>query len=257
MQLEGKKIIVTGGANGVAEATVRRFAEEGANVVSLDIQDESGERVAREATAAGPGTVAYMHCDITQQDEVNRVFDAATQLLGGLDVLAAIAGTEAVKPAEDLTGEDIDKMIGVHLKHTVFTNAAAFRTMKDKGGSIINYGSHVAITGHFLDMSAYGAAKGAVQAWTRNVAREWAEYNIRVNAVGPAVWTPLAKRMFAELDTDTKQAFTDYFAWNVPLGGDLGDPLEPAKLNVFLASDNATFITGQMLQVDGGQVFAR
>lgn len=257
MQLEGKRIIVTGGANGVAEATVREFVREGASVVSLDIQDDAGREVARSATEAGPGSVVYMHCDITDQDEVNRVFEAAVKLLGGLDALADIAGTEAVKAAEDLTGADIDSMINVHLKGTVFTNIAAFRAMKESGGSIINFGSHVAITGHFLQMSAYGAAKGAVQAWTRNVAKEWAPHRVRVNTVGPSVWTPLARRIVEELPDSEKSQFSDYFAWNVPLGGDLGDVKEPARMNVFLVSDNSTFITGQMLQVDGGQVFAR
>jgi len=136
-------------------------------------------------------------------------------------------------------------------------NIAAFRAMKNSGGSIINYGSHVAITGHFLNMAAYGAAKGAVQAWTRNVAVEWAKHKVRVNAVGPAVWTPLARRIVDELPSEAKKQFSDFFAWNIPLGGDLGNVNEPAYLNVFLASDKSTFMTGQMIQVDGGQVFAR
>ena len=257
MQLEGKRIIVTGGANGIAAATVEAFVKEGATVVSLDIQDEAGQAGAAAASAIGPGTATFMHCDITNQAEVESVFAVAVARLGGLDALAAIAGTEAVKPAADLNGGDIDAMINVHLKGTIFTNIAAFKAMQDTGGSIINYGSHVAITAHFLNMAAYGAAKGAVQAWTRNAAFEWAKHKVRVNAVGPAVWTPLARRIVDELSDDMKQQFTDYFAWNVPLGGDLGDVREPAYLNVFLASDRATFITGQMIQVDGGQVFAR
>ncbi len=120
-RLENKRIIVTGGANGVAEATVRAFAREGASVISLDIQDDKGKAVAKSATEAGPGKVTYMHCDITKQDDVNLAFEEAVAQLGGLDALAAIAGTEAIKAAEDLTGPDVDAMINVHLKHTVFT----------------------------------------------------------------------------------------------------------------------------------------
>ena len=149
-------------------------------------------------------------------------------------------------------------MINVHLKHTVFTNIAAFRSMKQNGGgSIINYGSHVAISAHFLQLAAYGAAKGAVLAWTRNVATEWASHNVRVNSVCPSVWTPLARRIVDDLGENEKKQFKDYFKNNIPLGGDLGSTEHPANLNVFLASDNASFITGQMIQVDGGQVFAR
>src|SRR4051794_9746550 len=103
MQLQGKRTIVTGGASGIAAATVRAFAREGAAVVSLDINDDDGRAVAEEAAQLGPGPVSYRHCDIGRRDEVASVFEEAVAELGGLEALANIAGIEQQVPAEDVT----------------------------------------------------------------------------------------------------------------------------------------------------------
>jgi NAD(P)-dependent dehydrogenase (short-subunit alcohol dehydrogenase family) len=186
MQLEGKRIIVTGGASGIAAATVLAYAREGAAVISLDIDDAAGSAVVEEAAGIGLGPIGYRHCDISREDEVAGVFDEAISRLGGLDALANIAGIEQQVPAEDVTEEDLDLMMAVHLKGTVFTNQAAFRSMRDAGGSIINYSSFAGVRG-FPGMPAYGAAKAAVLGWTRIVAQDWGTHRIRVNAVCPAV----------------------------------------------------------------------
>jgi NAD(P)-dependent dehydrogenase (short-subunit alcohol dehydrogenase family) len=253
MQLDGKRIIVTGGASGIAAATVRAFAREGAAVVSLDVNDAQGAEVADEASSLGGGPVTYRHCDITRRDEVDAVFDEEIARLGGIDALANIAGIEQQVPAEDVTEDDLDLMMGVHMKGTVFTNQAAFRAMRETGGSIINYSSFAGVRG-FPGMPAYGAAKAATLGWTRIVAQDWGKHWVRVNAVCPAVLTPLAEQWFQEMSPERLAMVEESLARTIPLGGKLGTVDDAANLNVFLASDAARFITGQTIPVDGGQM---
>jgi NAD(P)-dependent dehydrogenase (short-subunit alcohol dehydrogenase family) len=121
MQLEGKRIVVTGGARGTGEATVLAAVREGAQVFSLDILDDLGEKVAATANAQGPGKVTYRHADIIDRASVDAVFDEAVTTMGGLDGLAMIAGDEQQIPVGDLTDDDIDKGMRVHVKgHTAF-----------------------------------------------------------------------------------------------------------------------------------------
>jgi NAD(P)-dependent dehydrogenase (short-subunit alcohol dehydrogenase family) len=253
MQLAGKRTIVTGGASGIAAATVRAFAREGAAVVSLDVNDALGAEVVAEAAGLGPGPVTYRHCDVSQHDEVTTVFSEEITRLGGLDVLANVAGIEQQVPAEDVTEGDLDLMLAVHTKGTSFSNQAAFRAMRDTGGSIINYSSFAGVRG-FPGMPAYGAAKAAILGWTRIVAQDWGKYWIRVNAVCPAVLTPLAEQWFQEMSPDRLALVEDSLARTIPLGGKLGTVDDAANLNLFLASDSARFITGQTIPVDGGQM---
>ena len=229
------------------------YAREGAAVVSLDINDDAGSAVVEEAGGLGPGPITYRHCDISRKDQVAEVFDEAISQLGGLDALANVAGIEQQVPAENVTEQDIDLMIAVHLKGTVFTNQAAFRSMRDSGGSIINYSSFAGVRG-FPGMPAYGAAKAAVLGWTRIVAQDWGRTRVRVNAVCPAVLTPLAQAWFAEMSPERRALVDASLAATIPLGGKLGNVDDPAALNVFLASDGSRFMTGQTLPVDGGQM---
>jgi len=256
MQLEGKRIIVTGGASGIAAATVLAYAREGASVVSVDINDEAGARIAAEADNLGPGAVSYEHLDISNQDEVNRVFDAAARKMGGLDALANIAGNEAQKPAEDVTGDDIDKIFNVHVKGTFFTNAAAYRAMKDTGGSIINASSGAGVTG-YPGSPVYSAAKAAILGYVRTVAFDWGSNLIRINAIVPAAETDMTKEHFGAMDADTLAHYKALYAAKIPLGGWLGTVEQVAAVNVFLASDSSSFVTGQVISVDGGWTMVR
>ena len=250
MLLRGKRIIVTGGASGIAAATVRAYAREGARVASLDIDDEQGRRI---ATEAGP-TVRYYHCDIAKRDEVFRVFDQAAADLGGLDVLVNAAAVERRTPAEDIPEAEWDFIFAVNVKGTVYTNQAAFRHLKDHGGRIINFGSGAGIRGQ-AGSAHYSASKAAVMAWTRVVAQEWAKYNITVNSVVPAIWTPMYDAWRAKLSDEERALHDMAMKHAVPLGGRLGDPdRDIAPVMVFLASDAPRFITGQAIPVDGGMV---
>jgi NAD(P)-dependent dehydrogenase (short-subunit alcohol dehydrogenase family) len=135
-------------------------------------------------------------------------------------------------------------------------NAAAFRHMKASGGSIVNYTSLAGITG-YPGNPIYGSAKGAVMSWTRNVAKEWGQYRIRVNTVAPFVMTPMAQWSLDQVDPDELEGIKDWFKTMVPLGGWLGETRDAANANVFPASDASSFITGQILSVDGGFAMVR
>ncbi len=250
MQLRDKRIIVTGGASGIAAAAVRAYAREGARVASLDINDEAGRRTAAEAGSA----VTYFHCDVTRRQEVFDVFAQAVAHLGGLDVLANAAGLEGRTPAEDITDEEWDRLFNVNVKGTLYCNQAAFQYLKDHGGRIINFGSGAAIRGQ-AGSAHYSASKGAVMAWTRAVAQEWAKYNITVNAVVPAIWTPMYEAFRAHLSEQERMMHDMAMQYVVPLGGRLGDAdRDMAPVMVFLASDAPRFMTGQAIAVDGGMI---
>jgi NAD(P)-dependent dehydrogenase (short-subunit alcohol dehydrogenase family) len=250
MLLRGKRIVVTGGASGIAAATVRAYAREGATVWSLDVADEKGHAVAADAGAA----VTYRHCDIAHRDEVVAAVDDAARAMGGLDVLANVAAVERGTPAEDIPDAEWDLIFGVNVKGTLYTNQAAFRHLKDHGGVIINFGSGAGIRGQ-RGSAHYSASKAAVMAWTRTVAQEWARYGIRVNSVVPAIWTQMYDEYRARM-SDQERAIHDMaMAHVIPLGGKLGDPdRDAAPVMVFLASDASRFITGQAIAVDGGMV---
>ncbi len=250
MQLRDKRIIVTGGASGIAAAAVRAYAREGARVVSLDVNDEGGRRVAADAG----DRVQYLHCDVARRDEVFDVFGRAVATLGGLDVLAHVAAVEGGAPAEDITEAEWDHLFAVNVKGTVFTNQAAFRHLRDHGGSIVNFGSGAGLRGQ-RGSAHYSASKGAVMAWTRTVAQEWAHAGIRVNSVVPAIWTPMYDVYRSRMSDQERTIHDMAMAHVIPLGGKLGDPdRDMAPVMVFLASDASRFMTGQLVVVDGGMV---
>src|SRR6185295_10412716 len=143
MLLADRRIIVTGGASGIAAAAVRAYAREGARVVSVDVEDEGGRRVAAEAGARA----SYRHCDVARRDEVAAVFDEAARELGGLDVLLHAAAVEKSAPAEEITPADWSRVFDVTVSGTVWTTQAAFRHMRAHGGRIINFGSGAGIRG--------------------------------------------------------------------------------------------------------------
>jgi NAD(P)-dependent dehydrogenase (short-subunit alcohol dehydrogenase family) len=249
-QLEGKRVIVTGGASGIGAATVRAYVKEGASVVSLDVDDEGGRKVVGEAGSPA----RYLHCDIADRKNVADVFAQAVDHLGGLDVMANVAGVERRTPAEDIEDDEIDLILGVNVRGTIYTNQAAFRHMKDHGGRIINFGSGAGIRGQ-AGSAHYSASKGAVMSWTRTVAQEWAKYGITVNSVVPAIWTPMYDAWRSRM-SDQERTIHDMAMQHIVLiGGKLGDPdRDMAPVMVFLASDASHFMTGQCFAVDGGMI---
>ncbi|MEO8604018.1 MAG: SDR family NAD(P)-dependent oxidoreductase [bacterium] len=250
MLLDGKRFIVTGAASGIGAAALRAYVREGARVVGIDVDDAAGERVASDAGASA----AYRHCDIAARGAVVETFERAVDWLGGLDGLANVAGVERRTPAEDIADDEWDLVFDVNVRGTMLTNQAAFRHLKGGGGRIINFGSGAGIRGQ-AGSAHYSASKGAVMAWTRTVALEWAKYRITVNSVVPAIWTPMYNAWRGRMSEQERMIHDLTMQHVVPLGGRLGDPdADMAPVMVFLASDAAHFMTGQCFAVDGGMI---
>lgn len=258
MVLQGKKIIVTGSARGMGAATLRAYAKAGANVIGMDVNDEDGAKVAAEANEMGPGSVGFRHVDIADRSSVESAFAAAVDNLGALNVLAHPAAIQGPSSPSSVSDDDWDLMFAVNVRGTMVTNQIAARHMKEAGGgSIINFGS---ISGQRPEPSAaaYSAAKGAVHAWTRSAASGWGKDKIRVNAILPAMATPMYVEAMAR--ADEKQLETSYWMnlRSIALGEEYGDPDDDlGPVMVFFASDASHFITGQLIPVDGGQTNVR
>ena len=241
--LEGKRVIVTGGAGGIGKAAVIAFHEAGASV-ACTFHSEVPD---------APAGVLSQRCDVTRKSEVDTVFDAFAAAMGGFDVLVHTAGLHGSCPADQLTEEGWDSMFDLNVKATLFTNQAAFRHMRPAGGgSIVNMGSCEGVRG-FAGNGCYAATRGAVMSWTRSIALEWGRHRIRANALATVAYTQAAGRMREHMDEAGLAMMDAYLAQAVPLGGKMGDPLaDIAPVLVFLASDASHFITGQTIAVDGG-----
>lgn len=258
MELSGKRIIVTGGSQGIGEAAVRAYVRAGAQVFSLDMNEELGSAVAADASAAGPGSARFLQCDVSNRAEVDTAFDAAAAAMGGLDVLAHIAGVQRHAPTHDVPEDMLAWIFAINVNGTIHTNGAAYRHMVKQGsGAIINFGSESGLTAE-INNAVYGASKAAVHTWTRSVAREWGPKGIRVNAVLPYVVTPMYAQFRAALSPEDLAEHDKATAEQIPLGGKFGSADDDvAPVLVFLAGEGSRFITGQLLPVDGGLISVR
>jgi NAD(P)-dependent dehydrogenase (short-subunit alcohol dehydrogenase family) len=257
MKLVGKRIIVTGSAQGIGQAVVDAYVAEGARVYALDMNDMLGTQSVDAANQRGPGTATFLKADVSNRDAVDAAFATAVDHLGGLDVLAHIAGVHRHAPTHAVPDELLNWIFAVNVHGTIYTNSAAYRFMKGKGGAIINFGSESGLTAE-VNNAVYGASKAAVHTWTRSVAREWGRYGIRVNAVLPYVVTPMYTSFRAALSPEELAAHDRSTADQIPLGGKFGDPaVDLAPVLVFLAGEGSRFITGQLLPVDGGLISLR
>jgi NAD(P)-dependent dehydrogenase (short-subunit alcohol dehydrogenase family) len=229
MRLEARRVIVTGGASGIGKACADRSAAEGAQVIVLD----------REA---GAGAIAV---DVTQEASVESAMSQAAVRLGGLDVLVNCAGIPARKPVGEQDGAGWDEVQRVNVRGTFLCSKYALPHLAERGGAIIHMASVVGIVG-MRNRAAYSASKGAIVALTRNMALDYASRRIRVNCVCPGFTrTPMTASIFA--DPGRLAGLTALH----PLGR-LGEPDDIAAAVVFLASDEASWITGIALAVDGG-----
>lgn len=243
-RLAGKVAVVTGGCSGIGLATVRRFAEEGAKVVIGDLDDANGERIAQEVAGA------YVHCDVTDKDQVDALFAMAKERFGSVDIAFNNAG---ISPPEDdsILDTDLDawrKVQEVNLTSVYLCCKAAIPYMLEQGkGSIINTASFVAVMGAATSQISYSASKGGVLSMSRELGVQFARQGVRVNALCPGpVNTPLLRELFAKDEERAARRLV-----HVPMGR-FGEPEEMANAVLFLASDESSFITANTFLVDGG-----
>lgn len=256
ISITGQRVVITGGARGIAAAAVNHFVSEGAHVVSIDVDAERGLDVADKANTAGPGSAHFIQADVSNRAEVTAAIDEAAAKLGGLDTVLAIAGIDRGGPAEDVSEAEWDLTLGVNVKGVVFTNQAAFPHLRANGGSIVNFGSDAALTGGVS--SPYAASKGAVASFTRAVANEWGRHGIRVNTLIPAIWTEMYEEFRQRMSAEELAGHDAGLAAVIPVGGKLGDPTKDlAPVLEFLSSDASRFVSGQIISVNGGMVHTR
>jgi len=244
-RLEGKIALITGAASGIGAATARRFAIEGARLMLADLNQDAGTSVAAGLAKEG-ATVEFRPVDVTELRDVEAVTQATVDRYGRLDIVFNNAGIGAYGKVDDMDPELWQRVIAVDLHSVYYGCRAAIPHLRNAGGgSIINTAS---ISGLFGDygLAAYNAAKGAVMNLTRTVAIDYARENIRVNAVCPG---PIETPLLAPLLTVPRAV--ERYAALIPMGR-VGRAEEVASVVAFLASDDASYVTGAAMVIDGG-----
>jgi len=249
-RVDGKVAVITGAAAGIGRATAGLLAREGAQVAVTDIESGAGREAAEEIKRRG-GQAQYWQLDTTDEPAVQRVFAEVAGAFGHLDVLVNNAGISGVnKPTHELTLEEWNRVISVNLNGVFLCTKHAIPYMRQAGGgSIINLSSIYGLVGA-PDSPAYHAAKGGVRLMSKTDALLYAEDGIRVNSVHPGfVWTPMVENVFRKqgsVEEGRRQLIKLH-----PIGR-LGEPGDIAYGILYLASDEARFVTGSELVIDGG-----
>lgn len=251
MSLENKVAIITGGADGIGYAIAERFARERAKVIIADIDDAMGKEAAVKLQKINSAT--YIHCDVSQKLDIHNLVAHALDEYGQIDILVNNAGMVAGADFLDLEEEDFDRVLDVNLKGSFLCGQAVARHMvkrvKEGGpaGNIVNISSINAVLA-IANQVPYSVSKGGLKQLTNVMALALAEYNIRVNAIGPgSVATSMLNTVIN--DKNAKNRILE----RTPIGR-IGEPSEIAAVAAFLASDDASFITGETIYADGGRL---
>ena len=247
-RFEGKRVVVTGGARGIGKATVARFAAEGAAVVLTDRDREPAEATAREIAGETGSAVYPFVGDVSVKADDVATVEFALEKMGGVDVLVNNAGVYYEEPLEEITEERWDETLNVDLKGTFLMCQAVVTHFKEnRSGIIVNMASTNGIAGEIY-YTHYNAAKGGVVLLTKTLAIELGPFNIRVNCVCPGY---ILTESVIAMDLDEFRQ--DYIDNKIPLRR-VGQPEEVASVIAFLASDDAAFVHGESILIDGGQL---
>lgn len=245
--LEGKTVIVTGGAAGIGGAITTELTERGACVVAVDLNDDAG----KEKVATNPEKIAFLKGDISKESVANEAVALAVSKFGKLTSVVNNAHASRQKPLMELTDEDWALSMDTGLKGTLHFMKAAYPELKKTKGSIVNFGSGAGLLGQ-KNQASYAAAKEAIRGLSRVAANEWAEDGIRVNVVCPLALTEGVRNW--------KENFPDQYQEVIgknPLGR-FGDPQKDvAPIIAFLLSEDSQYMTGQTLMADGGDIKLR
>ncbi|MCJ7558748.1 MAG: glucose 1-dehydrogenase [Gammaproteobacteria bacterium] len=251
-RLNNKVALVTGAANGIGLAVARRLAEEGARVLLTDINASQGEAAAGELTKAGLAVRFFKH-NVVKRDEWEAAIKAAVDFGGKLDVLVNNAGIVFPGSIESCTAEEWRSTQNVNIDGVFHGIQLGVAAMRETGGSIINMASIEGLLGEPM-AAAYNASKGAVRILSKSAAVHCARsgYPVRINSVCPGfIETPLVLNALASMPPEMAQEFQNKVTARTPMGR-LGQPIEIANMVLFLASDEASYITGADMVVDGG-----
>ncbi len=245
--LQNKKAVVTGGGSGIGKAIAVLFAQQGAEVHILDITAESASAAAAEITAAGNKVVVHA-CNVASQEEVLDTF----KKIGALHILVNNAGIAHVGKADTTSEQDFERVMNVNVNGVYNCLFAAIPQLRLAGGGVIVNMASIAAWVGIPDRFAYSTAKGAVMAMTLSVAKDYMAENIRCNSISPArVHTPFVDGFIAKNYAGNEAEMFDKLSKSQPIGR-MGKPEEIASLALFLASDEAGFITGCDYPIDGG-----
>jgi NAD(P)-dependent dehydrogenase (short-subunit alcohol dehydrogenase family) len=249
MRLEGKVVAVTGAGSGIGRAMALLFAREGARILAADINGGAAEETASQITAAG-GACTSLAVDVVQPEQVQHMIERAVSLYGRIDVLCNNAGIGSTTDVVACEPDEWDRVMTVNVKSVFLGCKYAVPHMITQGGGVIINTASVAGMVGIVKRAAYCASKGAVIALTRQVAIEYVEQNIRVNCLCPGtVDSPWVERLLAQ--ADDRVAARQALEARQPMGR-LGTPEEVAAAALYLASDDAAFVTGTGLVIDGG-----
>lgn len=247
--LGGKTVIVTGGGGGIGGATCHRFAEAGAKVSVFDIDQDAASKTAREITENG-GEAAAFTCDISDRDRVMAAVDDSNRLMGTANILVNNAGWDVFRPFMKTDGELWDKLISINLTGALNMHFAVIPGMIENGGGrIINVSSDAGRVGSSGE-AVYAACKGGLIAFSKTIAREHARHNITANVVCPG---PTDTALFEgyKQGAGNPEKLVQAFERSIPLGR-IAQPDDLPGAILFFASDDAAYITGQVLSVSGG-----
>ncbi|MFO8016058.1 MAG: 3-oxoacyl-ACP reductase family protein [Candidatus Woesearchaeota archaeon] len=244
--LKGKTAVVTGSRRGIGRAIAERLAYAGADVVISDIDQEDCEKTAKEIGGQHDVKAVAVKCDVSSKDDVDSLIRKTVEIFGKIDILVNNAGIFMQKPFMEYSEEDFEKLLSINLKGMYLCSQAAAKEMaKNKYGKIVSIASVAGMVG-FSNASAYCASKAAIINLTREIAMELAPHKINVNAVAPGVVeTPMTD--FVREDKSTYESILANIPWNRQ-----GQPSDIANAVHFFASDEADYVTGQTLPVDGG-----